>query len=109
MAEQTANGSMSSPKGQVTFSVVYNSPTNEPFKQHVTITTSNKTMHLKELRQANSKLQTKINEALTVRMEEDKTRGAQEGSTPAARQKKAGIDEAKEEDNYGEEVPEEDG
>ncbi|TVY31864.1 hypothetical protein LOCC1_G008625, partial [Lachnellula occidentalis] len=44
-------------------------------------------------------MQEEINKELTMRMEEDKA---------VASRVKGGVDEAKEEDNYGEEVPEED-
>ena len=43
-------------------------------------------------------MQETINKELTSRMEDDK----------AVADGKSGVDEAKEEDNYGEEVPEED-
>ena len=45
-------------------------------------------------------MQEQINTELTARMEEDKAREAGNG--------KGAVDEAKEEDNYGEEVVEED-
>ena len=109
MAEQSLNTSETTTGRQVTFSMVYRSPTNAPFEQHVTVDTADKTAHLQELRKTNKELQARINESLTVRMEEDRIREGKDVGTVAARRKKAGIDEAMEEDNYGEEVPEVDG
>lgn len=94
----------------------YNSPTNAPFTVTKPITTSPapattddtpeskkaqvaaKTQHLASLRAAVSAAQDAINKELTARMEEDKARDA----------KTAGVDDAKAEENYGEEVAEED-
>lgn len=50
-------------------------------------------------------MQDLVNAELTARMDEDK---ALEASSKSGREKPKGVDEAKEEDNYGEEVPEED-
>lgn len=57
-----------------------------------------KTQYLASLRAAVSKAQDAINKELTACMEEDKARDA----------KNAGVDDAKAEENYGEEVAEED-
>jgi hypothetical protein len=86
----------------------YQSPTNEPFTHTHTHTlsaptsdkTSEKSTYLNALRKATIEMQEEINKNLTARMEEDKAR---QGG--AAKEK---VDEAKEEDNYGEEVVEED-
>ena len=52
-------------------------------------------------------MQEQINKELTARMEEDKAKEA-EGLNGASKATAKGADESKEEDNYGEEVPEED-
>ncbi|KAH8811558.1 hypothetical protein F5884DRAFT_749928 [Xylogone sp. PMI_703] len=68
-----------------------------------------RTAYLAALRGAVGELQGKINKELTSRMEEDKAREAAGQKAPTgAAGKGAVIDEAKEEDNYGEEVVEED-
>ncbi|TVY54668.1 hypothetical protein LCER1_G003646 [Lachnellula cervina] len=86
-----------------TLKTTYNSPTNAPFTLTQPLpphpTPSNKTAYLSALRKATSQMQEEINKELTMRMEEDKA---------VASKGKGGVDEAKEEDNYGEEVPEED-
>ena len=66
--------------------------------------TEDRTAYLAALRKATVVMQEQINTELTVRMEEDKVREA-EGANGTA--KARGIDEAKEEDTYGEEVVEE--
>ena len=86
-------------------SVTYSSPASEPFTitnslpAPATTSVTGKTQYLSALRHAISSAQDQINKELTARMEEDKARSA-EGSK--------GVDEAKEEENYGEEVQEED-
>ncbi|KAH8168883.1 gon7 family protein [Sarocladium implicatum] len=60
-----------------------------------------KTKYLSALREAVSSTQDQVNKELTQRMEDDKTRLAN-GAAGAK------VDDAKEEENYGEEVPEED-
>lgn len=83
----------------------YSSPTSDPF----TISTSlpalqsppsvaGKTSYLAALRTAVTDAQVHINKELTSRMEEDKARDAAS--------KNGLIDDAKEEENYGEEVQE---
>lgn len=80
----------------------YTSPTSAPFTLTETLpapttsSTADKTQYLAALRAAVTATQEKVNKELTARMEEDKARDA-----------KTGIDEAKEEENYGEEVQEE--
>jgi hypothetical protein len=84
----------------------YQSPTNAAFTHAQNIpaprseTVEEKTTYLSALRLATTEMQARVNEELTARMEEDK---AQEGGAA-----KGKVDEAKEEDNYGEEVVEED-
>ncbi|KAG4413715.1 hypothetical protein IFR04_013150 [Cadophora malorum] len=96
----------------------YTSPTNPPFTHSTplpslqTNTSSNssssataqKTQYLSALRQATSQLQEVINKELTARMEEDNARAA-EGLYGKGKVK--GVDENKEEENYGEEVVDE--
>jgi hypothetical protein len=52
-------------------------------------------------------MQEQINKELTKRMEEDKAKEAN-GVNGGSKAKAKGVDESKEEENYGEEVPEED-
>lgn len=92
-------------------SATYSSPSNEKFvhiRQLSTITSdkvSDKTAYLGALRKATLDMQGKINQELTARMEEDKAREA--GNANESKVNGGVIDEAKEEDNYGEEVVEE--
>jgi hypothetical protein len=91
-----------------TLSATYTSPTNESFTHEHKIPTppTSKTIdriaYLAALREATTEMQEAINKDLTARMEEDKAR---EGAINGVKQ---GVDETKEEDNYGEEVAEED-
>lgn len=62
-------------------------------------TVPDKTKYLSDLRRAAATMQEQINKELTQRMDEDKAKVAAESGKPA-------IDEAKEEENYGEEVQE---
>lgn len=84
------------------FSATYKSPTSEPFLHTAELPAPasnapiHRTAYLGALRAAVGEMQEKINKDLTSRMEDDKTRAAS-----------AAVDEAKEEDNYGEEVVEE--
>jgi hypothetical protein len=88
-------------------SATYSSPSNPPFTQTLKIPTppstkpADKVAYLKALRKAAATMQDQINAELTARMEADK---AQE----AAKGEKSTADDVKEEDNYGEEVPDED-
>jgi hypothetical protein len=92
-------------------SASYNSPTNAPFTHTEKIPTppsdktSDKTAYLAALRKATATMQEQINKELTQRMEEDKAKEAG-GVNGASKAKAKGFDESKEEDNYGEEVPE---
>ncbi|KAF4335569.1 EKC KEOPS complex subunit Gon7 [Fusarium beomiforme] len=85
---------------QPTLTADYISPTSEPFKvSHAlptissTASTADKSSYLKALRASVADTQATINEQLTARMEQDKARDA--------------AAEAREEENYGEEVQEE--
>ncbi|KAM0236025.1 hypothetical protein ACHAPO_005248 [Fusarium lateritium] len=78
----------------------YTSPESEPFKVSQTLpaisstaSTTDKASYLKALRASIADTQSTINQELTARMEQDKARDA--------------AAEAKEEENYGEEVVEE--
>lgn len=107
-----------------TLTATYTSPTNAPFTVSEPVTSSSaptatddstetkkaqvaaKAQHLASLRAALATAQDAINKELTARMEEDKAREAQTGGT--AVNGKKGVDDVKEEENYGEEVAEED-
>ncbi|WYZ37603.1 hypothetical protein EsH8_II_001109 [Colletotrichum jinshuiense] len=89
------------------FSATYKSPTNEPFSFSESIPAppssgaSDKAAYLNALRKSINAAQENINRELTARMEEDKAREASKsGAVP-----KAAVDEALEEENYGEEAP----
>ncbi len=88
----------------------YTSPSNEafsvdkPLPASPTTDVAAKTEYLSALRSAVASTQEQVNKELTARMEEDKARAA---PSDAAAAKKAGVDEDKEEENYGEEVQEE--
>jgi hypothetical protein len=84
------------------FSVTYQSPDNAAFTytQKLPTPPTVETSYLSALRKAAAKMQEQINKELTARMEEDKARDA-EGTKPKV------VDDAKEEDNYGEEIVEE--
>ncbi|KAB5528133.1 hypothetical protein GE09DRAFT_414540 [Coniochaeta sp. 2T2.1] len=90
-----------------TLTATYTSDANEPFsfsQSFAAPDASNveqRSKYLGDLRAAVVDTQEKINKELTARMEEDKARDA---TGP----KIADVDEAKEEENYGEEVVEED-
>lgn len=72
------------------FSIIHSVP--DPPSSSV----ADKSQNLASLRASIAATQDEVNKELTARMEEDKLRDA-----------KAGVDEAKEEENYGEEVVEE--
>lgn len=116
----------------------YSSPTNPPFTVDLSIAplpssaetdapstaTADRTRYLTDLGKSVVKMQDMLDAELTARMEEDKAReaaAAESGEvagknqeTPTGRATKsnskstARVDEEKEEENYGEEVPEED-
>ncbi|RFU25727.1 hypothetical protein B7463_g10602, partial [Scytalidium lignicola] len=114
MAADETSSSTTSQNLQI-LSATYQSPTNAAFTHIKKLptppsdSTKDKTAYLSALRTATIELQEQINKELTSRMEEDKAREAagQKAATGAAG-KGAVIDEAREEDNYGEEVVEED-
>ena len=69
-----------------------------PLPSNSTNNTEEKTSYLSALRKSVIQLQNEVNEHLTVKMEEDKV--AQATTTK-------GVDDRKEEENYGEEVEDE--
>lgn len=93
-------------------SATYNSPTNASFSHATKLPTpastapKDRTAYLSSLKTAVADLQDRINADLTSRMEEDKAREASANGNSTSKAK--GVDESKEEDNYGEEVVEED-
>lgn len=103
MTDHASNGEAT---GKLGLTVAYSSPASQPFSftksldGPATDRVEARTEYLKALRSATLAAQDEINKELTARMEEDKARDAQ-GSQGAA-------DDAKEEENYGEEVQEED-
>ncbi|EQL00231.1 hypothetical protein G6O67_004721 [Ophiocordyceps sinensis] len=102
---------MAANKNPSSLTAAYTSPANDPFTVTETIpappsgSVADKTRYLQALRQAVDDTQAHINKELTARMEEDKARDATAGNKGTA---KLGVDEDKEEENYGEEVPHED-
>ncbi|KAH8903994.1 Gon7 family protein [Coniochaeta sp. PMI_546] len=102
----TLNGDSAASTKQHVFSATYKSETNEPFSFSQSFPAPDpadveqKTNYLANLRAAVVGTQEKINKELTARMEEDKARDATGAKIPD-------VDEAKEEENYGEEVVEE--
>lgn len=94
---------------QATLSATYSSNTNAPFTVGLPLTAprdsatvASKTKYLSELRQSVISMQGQINRELTARMEEDKARDASAAAATGAKV----VDDEKEEENYGEEVPE---
>ncbi|WQF81286.1 Putative EKC/KEOPS complex, subunit Gon7 protein [Colletotrichum destructivum] len=83
------------------FSATYKSPTNEPFTFSESLTApptsgaGDKAAYLNALRNSINAAQDNINRELTARMEEDKANDAA----------KSAVDDAFEEENYGEEAP----
>jgi hypothetical protein len=102
----TSNGAPAAPSKQHVFSATYESPSNEHFSFSQSFqapdaqNVGQRTSYLASLRAAVVDTQEKVNKELTARMEEDKARDA-------SGLKIADVDEAKEEENYGEEVVEE--
>ncbi|ROW17028.1 hypothetical protein VPNG_01255 [Cytospora leucostoma] len=103
---------MAGSNDKISLTASYRSPSNAPFTVAHELqappsgttnpTVPDKTKYLNDLRKATASLQEQINKELTQRMEEDKaTEASKNGKAPK------GVDEAKEEENYGEEVPEE--
>lgn len=96
-------------ESQTSLTASYKSPDNPSFGVNEPLPTlpataasvDEKTKYLNSLREAITSAQDQINTELTQRMEDDKARLA--AGAPGNK-----IDDAKEEENYGEEVPEED-
>jgi len=111
MADSTPTTEATTQQFQV-LEAIYHSPTTtttswtlrEQIPIPPTATTPDNSTYLRDLREKLSGMQQQINEKLTLQMEEDKAR--QESTISNGTKRK--IDEANEEDNYGEEVPEED-
>ncbi|KAI1770571.1 hypothetical protein F4818DRAFT_260296 [Hypoxylon cercidicola] len=72
--------------------------------------TEQKTAYLGSLREAVSDLQSRVNSELTGRMEDEASRSSSATATTGDKgaKKIGGVDEAAEEENYGEEVVEDD-
>ncbi|KAI9760015.1 MAG: hypothetical protein M4579_001954 [Chaenotheca gracillima] len=87
-----------SPSASETFTKPISPSTSTP------LNTSGKTAHLASIRAAIPKLQDDINAFLTQKMEEDK---GPQAARDANGTNKTAIDDAKEEENYGEEIVEE--
>lgn len=87
----------------LSLTATYKCPTSEPFTTIQSIvappstSAADKTAYLSSLRQALASTQEQINKELTERMEQDRAREGNNGK---------GVDDAKEEENYGEEVVE---
>ena len=114
---------MTEPQRSVELKVTYTSPTNAPLTlttpltlpSQSSVSVADKTAYLSALRGAVADLQARVNTELTARMEEDKAREADTtvGEGKKSKENKQGkaakaVDEAVEEENYGEEVTEED-
>jgi hypothetical protein len=107
MPSQDANSVPNSGTSNTNLSASYSSPTSAPF----TITKSvagpkssdvaEKSRYLAELRSAAAAVQEQVNKELTQRMEEDKAR---EAASAGEDKRRNPADEAKDEENYGEEV-----
>ena len=94
---------------QPSLSAAYTSPTNAPFTISTPLPTAageDKTQHLVALRGAVADAQDRINRELTARMDEDRARG-EAAAAAGGGGAKAGVNEDKEEENYGEEVQDE--
>lgn len=104
---------MSGTNDKFSLTASYTSPSNAPFTVTHELqappsgttnpTVPDKTKYLQDLRKATVAMQDQINKELTQRMEQDKV---QEEAGKNGKTSK-GVDEAKEEDYYGEEVVEE--
>ena len=109
----TESGNKTTSPGLLNLSATYNSPANTPFTVSQSIQApsadgvEDRTNYLAGLRKAVLSAQQQINVELTARMDDDKSREADNAAT-ASKKLKSAVDEAKEEDNYGEEVVGED-
>ncbi|KAM0335203.1 hypothetical protein ACHAQA_000245 [Verticillium albo-atrum] len=96
---------------QLSLSAQYSHPTDTLFTAKASTaapsstSTAEKSAYLARLRDLVTTVQADVNTHLTQKMEEDKQRAAAEGTAPRG---KNAADDAKEEENYGEELPEED-
>lgn len=95
---------MSQDKNTLDLSATYSCPGSEPFTfsrslpAPASTSVADRTKYLSSLREAVASAQDQINKELTERMEEDNARVANGGAK--------GVDEVKEEENYGEEIQE---
>lgn len=89
---------------KIAFKATYTSPASTPFEYSIVVPAESKSEHLKALRSASTEMQARINDALSVRMQEDQLRNTSSGRQGAPR---TAMDENMEEDHYGEEVVEE--
>lgn len=115
MPDTTTTTSASAAEPDIPYQVLlatYSSPNNEKFEHVHKLPTppasdkvNERTAYLGALRKATGEMQERVNKELTARMEEDKVREAE--SADGSKVHGGVIDEAKEEDNYGEEVVEE--
>ncbi|KAF7894791.1 hypothetical protein EAF00_006605 [Botryotinia globosa] len=115
MSDTTTTTSASAAEPDTLYQVLlatYSSPNNEKFEHVHKLPTppasdnvNERTAYLGALRKATGEMQERINMELTARMEEDKVREAE--NADGSKVHGGVIDEAKEEDNYGEEVVEE--
>jgi len=111
MAATISEAPAASTSSHEALSASYRSPQNADFTHRIKIPipsggdSADKPTYIGVLRAAVVTMQDLVNAELTARMDEDK---ALEASSKSGREKPKGVDEAKEEDNYGEEVPEED-
>ncbi|OHF02442.1 Gon7 family protein [Colletotrichum orchidophilum] len=89
------------------FSATYQSPANEPFTFSEPLPAppssgpGDKAAYLNAMRKSINAAQEHINKELTARMEEDKAKEVTKNGTAP----KSVVDEALEEENYGEEAP----
>ena len=110
----TTETNTANPASTVILTATYASPTNAPFTVSLPLATpqggksiKDQTDYLANLRKSVLSAQEQINKELTARMDEDKSRDAEAAPSPNKKRKPA-VDEAEEEQNYGEEVVEED-
>lgn len=107
--EKKKKKAMTAENKETRLTAAYTSPHNQDFTVTKSLDTppsasgQDKAAYLGAVRKAVTETQEQINQELTSRMEEDKTRGSGTGLVA-----KLGVDEDKEEENYGEEVQEED-
>jgi len=111
------SSSDAAPPDTLGLSATYSSPANAPFTLSQQLPTladdsvTARTGYLAALRQAVVSAQEQINKELTARMADDKAAeaAAADSASVPTKKRKPGVDESKEEENYGEEVVGEDG